>query len=182
MNLFLFRIINGLAYKSVFLDKIMMFSSKYIPYIYGIIIFTYFIYGVIKNNRKLKYMTISIFILLLINFLISYIIGLVYYVPRPFVANKVNLLYPHNVSSSFPSSHALGVMTIALGISNKVKKIGYLLILVSILVGISRVYVGHHYPSDVIAGFIIAFSSNYIYLKLLHDKVFKFLKVNSFIV
>ncbi len=180
MNLFLFRLINGLAYKNIFLDKIMMFSSKYITYIYGLIIFLYFIYGVIKNNRKVKYMAISIFILLLINISISYIIGLVYYVPRPFVGNKVNLLYPHSTSSSFPSSHAIGVMTIALGIRNRVKKFGYSLILISILVGISRVYVGHHYPSDVIAGFIIAFSSNYIYRKVIEGKVFKSLKVNLF--
>lgn len=176
MNLFLLRAINGLAHKSMFFDKVMIFSSKYITYIYGVILFFYLIYSVIKNNSKLKQMSISTLILLLINLLISYIIGKIYFVPRPFVNNNVNLLYPHKLTSSFPSSHAIGVMSIALGINNKIKKFGFILILVSIIVGISRVYVGHHYPSDVIAGFIIAFLNNYIYQKLLEGKALKFHK------
>lgn len=72
-----------------------------------------------------------------------------------------------------PSSHAIGIMTIALGINNKIKPCGIILILLSIIVAISRVYIGHHYPSDVIGGFAIAFIVNFMYTNFVDIKIRK---------
>lgn len=173
MNLTLFKLINNLAHKSTLLDETMIILSKYVYIIFGIVLVCYYIYGLIYKNKKIRYMAVSTLILVLFNFLISYVIGFIYYVPRPFVNNKVNLLYPHKINASFPSDHSVGVMTIALGINNKVSKFGKVLIILSILVGISRIFVGHHYPLDVIVGFLIAFINNYLYVRFLDKKITK---------
>lgn len=75
----------------------------------------------------------------------------------------------HDVSSpSFPSGHAMGAFvaygTVAylvgrLSPSPRVRSITWAVAGVTIaLIGISRVYLGVHYPSDVIAGFLAGFA------------------------
>ena len=100
---------------------------------------------------------------------------------RPFVNNKVNLLYNHVSDASFPSDHATGTMSIALGFGKYNKIYGIMLTILSIIVGFSRVYVGHHYPLDIVGAYTMVVITNYLYNRLLRDKVekiyFKFEKV-----
>lgn len=81
------------------------------------------------------------------------------------------MLAPHVADASFPSDHAIGTMSIAAGINSYNKIYGKVLIIFSCLVGISRVYVGHHYPAYVIGGYLIVLATNYLYCKVLKDKV-----------
>ncbi|WML37413.1 phosphatase PAP2 family protein [Clostridium sp. OS1-26] len=173
MNLELFRIINNLATKHLILDKIMIIFSQYVPIFFALILCGLYILGVKMKIPKLKYIVSSTILLLICNFIISYIIGVIHYFPRPFVNNNVNLLIPHKPTSSFPSSHSIGVMTIALGINKRIKSLGIILILLSIFVGFSRIYVGHHYPLDVIGGFTISFISNILYTNFIESKLIK---------
>ncbi|MBN1969409.1 MAG: phosphatase PAP2 family protein [Candidatus Delongbacteria bacterium] len=77
-------------------------------------------------------------------------------------------------SFSFPSSHAANTMAMAVFISFFYKKLLFILVPFSILIGYSRVYVGVHYPSDVVAGFVfgifISFFVKYLY-DIIYDKL-----------
>ncbi|MBI4684737.1 MAG: glycosyltransferase family 39 protein [Nitrospirae bacterium] len=77
--------------------------------------------------------------------------------PRPcYISDGVRLLVGCGNSFSMPSNHAANASAIILALSYKSKKwLRLLLILIALLVGFSRIYVGVHYVSDVIAGLLI---------------------------
>lgn len=171
MNVEIFRLINNLAGKNTVLDKIMIFFSKDVPYIFMAVIALVFILGVIKKNEEYRKVSVNTFVITVINLILSFIIGSIYYVDRPFVHNKVNLLIPHTADASFPSDHATGTMSIALGLGKYNRILGIIMTILSIIVGFSRVYVGNHYPSDVIGAYIIVFITNYLYNLVLKNKI-----------
>lgn len=171
MNMELFRLINNLANKSIVFDKIMIFFSKNISYIFMAVIAIVFILGITEKNSDYRKAAFSTSVITVINLILSFIIGSIYYVDRPFVHNKVNLLLPHTADASFPSDHATGTMSIALGLTKYNKLLSMILTIISIIVGFSRVYVGHHYPMDVIGAYVIVFATNYIYNLKLRNKV-----------
>jgi undecaprenyl-diphosphatase len=173
MNMELFRLINGLANKNTVLDKIMIFFSKDVQYIFMATIAVVFILGVIKKKEEYRKVSVNTFIITVINLILSFIIGSVYYVDRPFVHNKVNLLIPHVKDASFPSDHATGTMSIAVGLGKYNRILGTIMTILSIVVGFSRVYVGNHYPSDVIGAYIMVFITNYFYNLVLKSKIEK---------
>ena len=86
---------------------------------------------------------------------IAYAIGGVWARTRPFVHYHWVPLISHGRDPSFPSDHlsALGALTIAAWIGWR--RLGGVVGLMALLVAIARVYVGVHWPGDVIGGFVI---------------------------
>lgn len=171
MNMELFRLINNLANKNSVLDGVMIFFSKDVPYIFMAIIAIVFILGITRKNSDYRKIAVNTFVITVINLILSFIIGGIYYVDRPFVDNKVNLLFTHVKDASFPSDHATGTMSIALGLRKYNKVLSLILTILSVVVGFSRVYVGQHYPMDIIGAYIIVFATSHIYNLKLRSKV-----------
>lgn len=79
-----------------------------------------------------------------------------------------------NGTYSFPSNHALNNFAAATFFSRLYPKFKWILFVTASLVAISRVYLGLHYPSDIIAGAILGLAAGYIFasIALLLDKLF----------
>ena len=77
---------------------------------------------------------------------------------RPFVAHpEIHPLYVVH-SSSFPAGHAATAFAGATLLSYVEPRAAPALVALALLIGFSRVYVGVHYPSDVLAGAAIGAS------------------------
>lgn len=68
------------------------------------------------------------------------------------VLEEVRLLTDCNTSYSFPSSHAVNIFAAAFFFSQPLKKLSPLFFGIAGIVGYSRIYIGIHYPLDVIGG------------------------------
>lgn len=76
---------------------------------------------------------------------------------RPFIAieNAVALI-EHSAGNSFPSNHAAAAMAVALTVFFVSPKLGKWIVSVALSVALSRLWVGVHYPSDIIVGCLLA--------------------------
>ena len=80
--------------------------------------------------------------------------------PRPFVVNELITPLVTNVSPyrSFPSGHSGGSFSAMFALYKWVpKKVGIPALVLAALVALSRLYVGVHYPTDILAGCAIGF-------------------------
>ena len=157
--------VNGLTGHSRILDDIMIFFAKDALEIYAVLfVIAWFVLPKkdIQNRHALAMAGFSGVLALVINVIISY----VWFRPRPFVMfhkGTYTQLIPHSDDASFPSDHASGSFGFAAASWGKQQKwIRYTFTILAIIVMFARVYVGVHYPTDVLAGMVVGILSSKI--------------------
>lgn len=80
--------------------------------------------------------------------------------PRPYVAlaDSAHLLVNPDISESlqsFPSGHTIAAFAIAVSVFLISRKWGALFLAAAFLVGIGRIYIGVHWPLDVLGGIVL---------------------------
>lgn len=73
--------------------------------------------------------------------------------PRPFVSHKgLDVLVAGKDDFSFVSDHSTMAMALAVGIFMVNRRLGLAGVVIAVLAGCTRVYMGVHYPTDVVGG------------------------------
>lgn len=107
-----------------------------------------------NKKRLLTYLITSIFTSAIVNFIIK----ILFHRPRP---NLWESSYPLPSDFSFPSGHAMGSMTLALTLlvvcwgSRYQILLWILATIYVILIAWTRLYLGVHYPSDILGGWLL---------------------------
>jgi undecaprenyl-diphosphatase len=80
------------------------------------------------------------------------------HLPRPFVVGLSPSYIEHGARGSLPSAHATVMFTVALicCLRPAIRRVGIALFLIALVTGWARIYVGVHFPLDVLAGFVLA--------------------------
>lgn len=132
------------------------FGNLYV-YLAGVPIIFFSLYGTNRHWHR----SIEAVVIVLSSFLLNTFLKLYFVRPRPSI--ELRLIDLSMESYSYPSGHSMTAivfygfiiyLVIHYGRTKWVKyAVAIVLSLVAVLVGISRIYLGAHYPSDVLAGF-----------------------------
>jgi len=139
-----------------------IFGAEYVIYIMFFIIFVLGFKG--KPNDKKSFLICLLTIPIAL--LIIRIIHLFYFEPRPFITLNFIPLVKEANNASFPSRHATISSVIAFSFLFFKSKWSPVFLAAALWIGFSRIYVGVHYPLDILGGFIVGIISLMIALQI----------------
>ena len=166
IDFILFQIVNGLAGSSVILDKTMIFLAGWWFTYLLICGFFVFLFFKVKNRKKIFLQTLASVILS--RLIIAETIRFFFYKSRPFLVleSAKKLIetwaiepWPSEYFNSFPSGHATFFFALATAVFIENRKVGSIFFIASFLIVLAKVFIGLHWPSDVLAGAAIGILS-----------------------
>ena len=162
MDYTLFSEINGLAGRSHLLDVVMIGVAKYSPSIYALALALLWLTWKPKNQRAAFLAGISALVALGL----GQIVGHAFPRDRPYLAHRVSLLITHSPDTSFPSDHTTLAFAVAFVVWHFNRRAGALMMIFGVVLAVARVFVGAHYPGDVIGGAVLGAVTSLVLLCL----------------
>ena len=128
---------------------------------------------ILIKNKKIGLITLTNLVLITI---LNQMLKIVLKRPRPTefrIINETGYSFPSGHSMISMAFYGLLIYLIYKKIKNKYLKATLIIILLLLIlaIGISRIYLGVHYVSDVIGGFLISISYLIVYIKLIKKKL-----------
>ena len=151
MNYKIFKSINRMSGHYSPIDFLMILISNQIRYVFIFVLVVCFF-----RNDSYKKASFNAGISAGISLMIHCVIKLFFFKPRPFVKRRVGILIPSKMDSTFPSKHTLLAFAISTSFFLYQRVLGSFMWILSVLTGFSRIWVGHHYPSDIFGSAVIA--------------------------
>lgn len=160
--------LNSYTFNHLFVGYTAILFAAYVPYflIMGLLFFVF-------RNKKVLF--VALLAGLTARYAVKALILLIYTSSRPYVGDTdITLLIPPIVSEeyhTFPSGHALFFFAMSAVIYRHDKRLGIFFFIASALMGIARVMVGAHYPSDIIGGAVIGALVGFLFVKLFDIRI-----------
>jgi len=146
-----FHAVNGFAGRSSALDALMIASAKYLPIVFALALVGLYLTWRPVNQRAAFLAGVSALLALGI----GQLVGKAFPRPRPYLSHTVNQLIPPSLDTSFPSDHAILGFSVAVMIWRYNRRAGAALLVLALIMAIARVFVGAHYPADVLGGAVL---------------------------
>lgn len=171
LDYYLFQQINGLTGHWAKLDYLGIYLASYVQYPLVGALLIYLFLG--KDKREKLRNRFMVFGALVAALVARFVVATSFYYffmrLRPFMTEIVNQLIPYDgAKSSFPSGHASFFFALSAVVYLYNKKLGTWFLAAAVLISLARVYVGVHYPSDVLAGAIIGILVGWLVYYLLN--------------
>jgi len=153
IDLFLFNLIHQFAGRWAWLDYFMKFCAQYLAYVLVVVLL---IFLVVNFKKYWKMVAEALIAAAITRFVLTGFIRWLWFRPRPFVAlNFLPLIDQNPKEASFPSGHASFFFALSTIVYFYNRKAGILFYVASFLIVLGRVFVGIHWPLDVLAGAIL---------------------------
>jgi undecaprenyl-diphosphatase len=153
-----FHAINGLAGRSAILDALMVGCAKYLPIVFALALVALWLTWKPHNQRGALLTGVSAMVALGVGQLVGYTLPR----PRPYLAHPVNLLISRSADTSFPSDHATLGFAVAVMVWKYNRRVGGWLLILAFVLAFARVFVGAHYPSDVLGGAVLGVLTSFL--------------------
>lgn len=138
------------------MNVVIIFFAQYLPFaLVGIALWFMLRFEILKRKSALALLVLASAFAFVIDKILNQLISS----PRPFVVEGINPLFSHAVDNGFPSEHVLFAMVIAGVIFVYNRKLGIILGILAIMIGIARIVAYVHHPIDVLGGIAIALVS-----------------------
>lgn len=158
MDFRLFQIINGAAGHYGWLDTLGLFIARYGAVVFPLALGYLWLRRRAAAGKPADYRAVLLALLSLgVALGLAQVIGHYYFRPRPFSSHVVNLLLDPSPDPSFPSDHTVFAFSMAWVVWLYSKRIGWPLLVAALLLGLSRVFCGTHYPLDIAGGVTLSF-------------------------
>ncbi|WP_407309558.1 undecaprenyl-diphosphatase [Desulfosporosinus sp. SB140] len=166
-----YHLFNQYAGHHQFLDKAFAFLAQYSLELY-VVLFVIAWLSLPKSEIKQRHALVIMGLAGVLGLFINVIVSHIYFRPRPFMVlekGTFTQLIPHSPDASFPSDHTTGSFGFAAASWGKAPKWTTMsFTILAVLNGVARLYVGVHWPTDVIAGMIIGTLSGRVLWKFSH--------------
>jgi len=159
--------LNAWAGRSSLLDASAIFLAEDALVLFGLLLIALWVWPGSLHQRRTRQRYILNAVLALTGALLTaHFLGVFFYRARPFVDHAVTLLIAHPPDASFPSDHltVAGVLIVALW--PVLGRTRWFLIGLSIVIGLARLFVGVHYPTDILGGFVLGAAWGLLALRL----------------
>ena len=163
MDLFIFHQINQFALQYFWFDVLAIFFAEYFGYV---LLCCLFLFLFERTSKHWKVVVSSLLAAILARFVIVSIVRWIMPRMRPFIENNVNSLLERSPASSFPSGHAAFYFAISTVVFCHNKFAGVFFFLASIYISFARVFVGVHWPSDILAGALVGIFSGWLMYRI----------------
>ncbi|MGH7776238.1 MAG: phosphatase PAP2 family protein [Candidatus Dormibacterales bacterium] len=148
------QLVNGPAGNHAVLDRVMVWVASDLVYLFFAAVVLWFLYGWWRGLHEDRRGAIAAGMALILALIVNAVVAAIWVRPRPFVAHPatVHLILLHGRDASFPSDHAAMTFAVATVLVLLHRRLGLLAFLAAAAVCYARVYVGDHYPGDVLGG------------------------------
>ena len=105
------------------------------------------------GDRKWKLAAGSGFAAAALALVVNLVIHSAYDRPRPYESHHISHPWSNTTDATFPSDHTTVSFAIAFAVLSFDAAAGAIFLVVAAIIGVGRLFIGAHYPSDVLAGF-----------------------------
>lgn len=155
LNQLIFRFLFSLGGRWPLVDEVVIFSAVWLGYVLGLLLVGFFVWRFYRRDEVAGTAAASVVGAALAAWIFSAVVKFWYLAPRPFAFYaELSPLFRYGFLDSFPSGHTIVAFAAAVAVRQFYPRFGNFVLVLALMIGLSRVIAGVHWPLDVLAGLL----------------------------